>query len=648
MKKYLHKFMTIYFYLLPSCVTYDVNGNRKSYTLTYNGSQVYSANYAYDNLDRLTTVSYNDMDVSDISYNYDANNRVVSESTTDNTATYTYNSAGLVTNLVNSNGADFNYSYNVDGNQSAMQSNRGEWIFYEYDGLGQLISEDGMSEYVCHYKTYEYDTRGNRISSESEAAGGQFTVSEYTYDSTNRLLTRKDTVGTEETNTSFQYDNNGNLVQKIKESLTDATGATEELSLTQANADGDLTDDLVTIYTYNDFGELSGITTENNTISYLYDATGKRSLEIKNGNYGIMIWDGDYVVAETEKNNVKSASKPIANKYFRGHKLFANKSASGVGYYTYDAHGSVIGMSNESYVYDAFGNQITDTTSYNPFRYCGEYMEPDTGLIYLRNRYYDPSIGRFITEDPIKDGLNWYVYCGNNPVNRWDPLGLTTLLDVMRYANDNPDEAHAIFEKDPENYLKNIAKVCEPTTPVNIIEKESGTVIYTYVNVSGSGANSIISDMTYEEAAFIGIEKPWTGMHNGKPVISLAIQATSEPHVPIEICNAWGVSNVAEWFNHEKPGKVTMYIGDSRAERNYSFQEFYMTVGHEFGHVFGIADLYNDTKVINKIPSMMLSQFKVTGAQPVDYAMLFKAQETGEWQKWHKNIMLMLMYGNYN
>ena len=160
----------------------------------------------------------------------------------------------------------------------------------------------------------------------------------------------------------------------------------------------------------------------------IYDATGKRSLEIKNGNYGIMIWDGDYVVAETEKNTTSGALKPIANKYFRGHKLFANKSANGVGYYTYDAHGSVVGMSNESYVYDAFGNQITDTTSYNPFRYCGEYQEPDTGLIYLRNRYYDPSIGRFITEDPIKDGLNWYVYCGNNPVNRWDPLGLEYLV----------------------------------------------------------------------------------------------------------------------------------------------------------------------------------------------------------------------------
>lgn len=76
----------------------------------------------------------------------------------------------------------------------------------------------------------------------------------------------------------------------------------------------------------------------------------------------------------------------------------------------------------------------TDGT-HNPFRYCGEYYDEESGLIYLRNRYYDPSIGRFITEDPARDGLNWYVYANNNPVNYIDPLGLEALLD--KYINEN-------------------------------------------------------------------------------------------------------------------------------------------------------------------------------------------------------------------
>ena len=47
-----------------------------------------------------------------------------------------------------------------------------------------------------------------------------------------------------------------------------------------------------------------------------------------------------------------------------------------------------------------------------------------SGLIYLRNRYYDPGVGRFISEDPIRYGMNWYVYANNNPLKFIDPSGL--------------------------------------------------------------------------------------------------------------------------------------------------------------------------------------------------------------------------------
>ena len=81
--------------------------------------------------------------------------------------------------------------------------------------------------------------------------------------------------------------------------------------------------------------------------------------------------------------------------------------------------------SSNTYTYDAFGNQTNDIANdTNPFRYNGEYFDNETGYIYLRARYYDPSIGRFTTEDPIKDGLNWYGYCSNNPVMFVDPSGL--------------------------------------------------------------------------------------------------------------------------------------------------------------------------------------------------------------------------------
>ena len=94
------------------------------------------------------------------------------------------------------------------------------------------------------------------------------------------------------------------------------------------------------------------------------------------------------------------------------------------------------------YVYDAWGNHavldangadITDVDhigSLNPFRYRGYFYDVETGLYFLKTRYYDPETGRFITIDDISyidpetiNGLNLYAYCGNNPVMRVDENG---------------------------------------------------------------------------------------------------------------------------------------------------------------------------------------------------------------------------------
>ena len=117
--------------------------------------------------------------------------------------------------------------------------------------------------------------------------------------------------------------------------------------------------------------------------------------------------------------------------YLRGINLI-NKTADTTEYYLFNAHGDVVNLVNstgtttKTYDYDAFGNERNpDSTDENPFRYCGEYYDTETGTYYLRARYYDPAIGRFTQQDTHWNTANM-IY-GDNPqkINeREDKLGL--------------------------------------------------------------------------------------------------------------------------------------------------------------------------------------------------------------------------------
>ena len=116
-------------------------------------------------------------------------------------------------------------------------------------------------------------------------------------------------------------------------------------------------------------------------------------------------------------------------------------SAYYVYYYQYDGLGSVIALSNsdgnlvEEYRYDVYGkseirnsnNSVVSVSSVaNQYFFTGRQYDSETGLYYYRARYYSPNIGRFMQTDPVgySAGVNWYAYCGNNPIMLVDPFGL--------------------------------------------------------------------------------------------------------------------------------------------------------------------------------------------------------------------------------
>jgi RHS repeat-associated protein len=107
--------------------------------------------------------------------------------------------------------------------------------------------------------------------------------------------------------------------------------------------------------------------------------------------------------------------------------------SSAISYFHADGLGSVTSLSSSAgaiantYTYDSFGKLTASTGSLvNPFQYTARESDSETGLYYYRARYYDPSLGRFLNEDPLRfaGGENFYRYVGNNPVTRKDSLGL--------------------------------------------------------------------------------------------------------------------------------------------------------------------------------------------------------------------------------
>jgi peptidoglycan L-alanyl-D-glutamate endopeptidase CwlK len=120
------------------------------------------------------------------------------------------------------------------------------------------------------------------------------------------------------------------------------------------------------------------------------------------------------------------------------------------------------------YDYDAFGCEINpELLDANPFRFCGEYFDREAQGYYLRNQDYTPSNGRFTREDPIRSGLNWYAYCGGNPVRFVDPSGLRYTDYAVQQMTAKAQAQMASAEKARQNAAAQVARVAAMTAAGN-------------------------------------------------------------------------------------------------------------------------------------------------------------------------------------
>ena len=154
------------------------------------------------------------------------------------------------------------------------------------------------------------------------------------------------------------------------------------------------------------------------------------------------LYDGSFQKGWNVVEELDSSGDVLARFTQQGQMMdqsFAALRSGVTSYFEQDGIGSVTSLSNSAaalsntYTYDSFGNLTASSGSLiNPFRYTGREFDPETGIYEYRARYYDPTVGRFSSEDLMgfDSGINFYGYVKNRPLDFVDPLGLSSVSYV--------------------------------------------------------------------------------------------------------------------------------------------------------------------------------------------------------------------------
>lgn len=332
---------------------------------------------------------------------------------------YTYNDLNQLDYLTVEN-KNFDYEYYDDGTIKAIQYptlNNGSVLRSEntYDNINRLTTViNKIGNQIISQFDYEYDNNGNITRVIENKNTGNEVITDYQYDELNRLdiITRPNNVIVD-----MKYDTRGNR----KEIQTNTRGSIDYLH--KYNKDSQ--------YTYNSWDELSEFTIRGDTYHYKYDAEGLRIKKITpNKTIRYHHNNSGEVIAESDEND------QIIAQNIWGFRPLARKVNGEYYYYICNARGDIVQLVDEDgnvvnhYRYDEWGNTLEKQEQIeNPIRYAAEYYDEESGLYYLRARYYEPTTGRFISKDTYEGTLtnpltlNLYTYCLNNPIRYLDPTG---------------------------------------------------------------------------------------------------------------------------------------------------------------------------------------------------------------------------------
>ncbi len=252
--------------------------------------------------------------------------------------------------------------------------------------------------------------------------------------------------------------------------------------------------DAVRTYTYNTKNQQTQVELEDGTVqTNRYDPEGLRHEMEENGKLLRFVYHKGELVYE------RGETEQTGTSYHQGAGTEALNRAGKIYYYHKDEQLSTALITDEqgtiknTYRYDAFGNTLASAEQIeNRIRYTGQQYDGITGQYYLRARYYNPAVGRFMQEDTYRgDGLNLYAYCANNPVTYYDPSGYAGTSSYV--AADGGDGGAGDGVNDIQNPVVDGKRVGSANKPSDgqhgfpdIVDNYVGDAVHTQI-VGGDG-----------------------------------------------------------------------------------------------------------------------------------------------------------------
>ncbi len=435
---------------------YDPNGNKTNDTLSIDGYS-FSVDYGYDNIDRAQTVTYPDSSAfagtalgsrNTLTYTYDGLNRVsaIKDSFQNILNSVAYNPNGMFSSISYANGVTWGMSLTNDNwpyQLSLNGANSSISLQYGYDLKGNILSIADLAN-SAYSQNFNYDGLDRMISAYPGGASALPTGAQSTntggaigYTNTGDILTYTEFAKNQ---TTLSYDSTTQLLMQSSGPQT---------KLYQYDDYGQMKTNSIYNFNYDPNFNMTSVTsasTNANIAAYTYDGNDLRIKKVLgSGATTYYVYGGGHLVMEA------TPGKSIKEYFYLGSNLVGTRSVSAnvptYKYYHFNPIASTVAQTDSSKVvtqehYNAYGGELlpnTNFTSNIDVRFAGHVSDDETNLVYMKGRYFDPSIGRFITPDPEDfsptktQSFNKYAYANNNPLKFVDPNGHDPVDFVVRY-----------------------------------------------------------------------------------------------------------------------------------------------------------------------------------------------------------------------